>query len=202
MEQKPHQSSATPEEIWNILRELSASQRELSAIQKETDKLLRKSIKDLKESMKDTDRRLKKTDALFNSPWDKLVDSLVEGDLVSLLRAQGIAVEATTTRVNGRRNGEYYVYDILAVNDGEVVVVVVKTTLQSQDMADFLEKLGRFTSYRREYRGWKVYGAVAYLKADHAVVLYAARQGLFVIRATGSSASIVNEDGFQPRVFT
>ena len=27
------------------------------------------------------------------------------------------------------------------------------------------------------------------------------RQGLYVIRATGSSASIVNEEGFEPRKF-
>ena len=33
------------------------------------------------------------------------------------------------------------------------------------------------------------------------VGVYAERQALFVIRATGSSASIVNETGFVPRVF-
>ena len=30
---------------------------------------------------------------------------------------------------------------------------------------------------------------------------YAARQGLFVIRATGSSASIINQAGFRPKRF-
>ena len=45
-----------------------------------------------------------------------------------------------------------------------------------------------------------MYGAVAYLRADGSDV-YAERQGLFVVRATGSSASITNGDGFTPRTF-
>ena len=64
--------------------------------------------------MKDTDRRLKKTDELFNSQWGKLVESLVEGDLVPLLQARDIKVESTHRRVDGRRNGEHYEFDILA----------------------------------------------------------------------------------------
>ena len=68
-------------------------------------------------------------------------------------------------------------------------------------MARFLEKLGKFTTYRPLYRGKKIYGAVAFLKADKSVQVHAERQGLFVIRATGSSASIVNDEEFVPRVF-
>ena len=236
MEQEQHQAPATPEEIRNILREITESQRELSESQqefsegmkelkermkdtdrqlKETKKQTKEDMKELKERMKETDRQikdtdrqiketgrqLKKTDARFNSQWGKLMESLVEGDLVPLLRGQGRTVNSTLTRVNGRRNGEHYEYDILAVDDGEVVVVEVKTTLRAEDVPEFLGKLGRFTGYRSEYRGWQVYGAVAYLKADQTVVVHAERQGLYVIRATGSSARIVNGAGFQPRVF-
>ena len=202
MEQERYQAPATPEEIWKILRELSESQKETDRLLKNTTKKSTRQMREIREQMKDTDRRLKKTDALFNSQWGKLMESLVEGDLVPLLRDQGRTVNSTLTRVNGRRNGEHYEYDILAVDDGEVVVVEVKTTLRARHVKQFLGKLARFTSYRNEYRDWKVYGAVAYLKADQTVVLHAARQGLYVIRATGSSASIVNESGFQPRVFT
>lgn len=130
------------------------------------------------------------------------MESLVEGDLVPMLREQGIDVSSTHTRVNGRLNGRHYEYDIIAVNDGEVVVVEVKTTLKPEDVKQFVEKLERFTSYRKEYQGWKVYGAVAYLKTNQTVVQHAARQGLYVIRALGSSASIVNESRFQPKVFS
>ena len=129
------------------------------------------------------------------------MESLVEGDLVPLLQARGIAVRSTITRMQGRRNGDHYEFDILAGNGDGVVVVEVKTTLQAGDVAHFLEKLGKFTEYEPVYKGKKVYGAVVYLKTDTSVVAHAERQGLFVVRATGSSASIINESGFVPRVF-
>ncbi len=77
----------------------------------------------------------------------------------------------------------------------------VKTTLKSEDVTHFLSKLERFAGWVRRYKGNNILGAVAYLKADAAVVVQAERQGLYVIRATGSSASIVNETDFRPKVF-
>ena len=89
----------------------------------------------------------------------------------------------------------------MAGNGDEVVVTEVKTTLRSEDVAQFLDKLRRFTVYEPRYRGERIYGAVAYLKADGAVTKYAERQGLYVIRATGDSARIVNARDFKPVVF-
>ena len=190
MENELHRQPATPEEIWAILREISKEQRKLSRQQKQTDR-----------QMKQTDRQMKKLAGLFTSQWGALMESLVEGDLVPLLQARGITVRHTHTRMRGRRNGEHYEFDILAENGEEVVVVEVKTTLRAEDVAQFLEKLGKFTEYAPGYQGKKIYGAVAYLKTDASVVVHAERQGLFVIRATGNSASIVNEADFRPRVF-
>ncbi len=222
MENEAHRNPATPEEIWAILRSISEKQeeshRETEKIKKliadtarrqeETDRLIRDNARDTARrqeetdrQMQDTDRRLKKTDELFNSQWGKLVESLVEGDLVALLQARNIEVQSTYPRVSGRRNGEHYEFDILAINGEEVVVVEVKTTLRSEDVTRFLEKLARFTEYQPVWKGKKILGAVAYLKTDASVQVYAQRQGLFVIRATGSSASIINGTDFEPRVF-
>ena len=111
MENELHRKPATPEEVWSFLRTSS----EKAA--RETE--------ELRELMKETDRRLKKLDRLFNSQWSKLMESLVEGDLVGLLQAQGIAVERTCTNVKGGRDGRHYEFDILAVNGEEVVVVKI-----------------------------------------------------------------------------
>ena len=43
-----------------------------------------------------------------------------------------------------------------------------------------------------------IYGAIAYLESGEDVARHAERQGLFLIRATGSSASIVNAPDFRP----
>ena len=146
-------------------------------------------------------KRMKKLERMFTSQWGKLMESLVEGDLVGLLSGCGIAVHSIHPRVYGRRNGTHYEFDIVAGNGDEVVVVEVKTALKSEQVTAFLEKLQRFTVYEPLYQEKRIYGAVAYLKADSSVTLYAERQGLFVIRATGSSASIVNDEEFVPRVF-
>lgn len=71
-----------------------------------------------------------------------------------------------------------------------------ETDRQMKDADRRLKKAERL----RSRAGLTVYGAVAYLRCDESLVRYAERKGLFVIRATGSSASIVNLPDFEPRV--
>ena len=184
---------------------------ELREQSRETDRLIQENARRTKETdrqmqetdrqMQETDRRLKKAEGFFTSQWGKLMESLVEGDLVPLLRERGIAVTETFQRLTGRRNGEHYEFDIVAGNSAEAVVVEVKTTLRPEHVTDFLDRMSWVTEWLSMYRNLPIYGAVAYLRSDTSVVRHAERQGLFVIRATGSSASIVNPPGFEPRVF-
>ena len=222
METHYSQEPATPEEIWKILREvsdihreISDNHRELSEKDKETKQNIDRLTANIDQMSKEADQRAKEADKrekeankrmreledLFTGQWGKLMESLVEGDLVKLLRAQGIEVQHTCTHVKGQRNGEHYEYDILAVNGEDAVVVEVKTTLRADDVKHFLEKLSKFTTWVRQYREHRILGAMAYLKAVQDSEVYAERQGLYVIRATGSSARIINGEGFQPRTF-
>ena len=188
-------------ELKDSMVELRESMKETDRQMKETDRQMNRRMEETDRQMKETDRRLKKAEGLFTSQWGKLMESLVEGDLVPLLKERGIAVEETFERLTGRRNGEHIEFDIVAANGNEVVVVEVKTTLRPKDVAWFLDKLSWFSEWFTPYRGRPVYGAVAYLRSDSSVTRHAERRGLFVIRATGSSASIVNEPDFEPRVF-
>ena len=70
-----HHEPATPQEIWEILREVSAMQQETARRMRETDQLI-------KRQTRAADRRMDKLDELFNGQWGKLIESLVEGDLV------------------------------------------------------------------------------------------------------------------------
>ena len=190
MENQSHQQPATPEKVWATLDRITEKQ-EKAALEMEN----------IRKRQKETNRQMKKLAGLFTSQWGKLMESLVEGDLVPLLQARGISVQSTHTRMRGRRNGEHYEFDILAGNGEEMVVVEVKTTLKVDDVKQFLEKLKKFTEYEPDYRGKQIYGAVAYLRTEQDSELYAERQGLYVIRATGNSASIINTEDFRPRVF-
>ncbi len=222
MESNPNQQPPASEEIWKILRTVSEEQREVSREMRKTEQLFketRQSIKDTRESIKETresiketdlqmketdrriDKRMKKLEGLFTGQWGKLMESLVEGDLVALLKARQIDVRSTYNNIKGRRNGEHYEYDILAINSGVVVVVEVKTTMYARDVTHFLDKLAKFTEHEPVFRGKQIYGALAYLRVEQSADVHAERQGLFVIRATGSSASIINQADFQPREF-
>lgn len=189
------------EAITESIREDRKSQKEDRKSQKERSEELDRRMKETDRQMKETDRRLKKAENLFTTQWGKLMESLVSGDLVRLLDGRGIGVRSLAQRTLTRRGGESYEVDIMAVNGEEIVVVEVKTTLRPEDVGRFRSKLVRFKEWWPEYRDRKVYGAMAYLQASEEVALHAERQGFFVIRATGDSASIVNAEDFEPRVF-
>ena len=88
---------ATPQEIWEILREVSAVQQETARRMQETDRRMQETDQLLKRQARAADRRMDKLDELFNGQWGKLMEALVEGDLVKLLQQRGIAVQHTVT---------------------------------------------------------------------------------------------------------
>ena len=175
----------------------SGSARRPTAGLQETDRRMQETDR----QMQETDLRLRKRDELFNGQWGKLMESLVEGDLVKLLQQRGIAVGHTMTNAKKDYGQRRWEFDILAVNGEEVVVVEVKTTLKVDDVDYFVERLQDFPELMPEFADRLIYGALAYLKTDGSVTVHAGRQGLYVIRATGSSASITNAEGFAPRAF-
>ncbi len=185
---------ATPEEIWEILRQVARRQ-------KEGEQVARQQNEELRAQMRETDRRLKEARDLFTSQWGRLMESLVEGDLVKLLQERGVEVEAVASRIRLSRDPKLREVDLFAVNGEEAVAVEVKTTLKPEHVTDFVELLDELPRLFGLYGARRLYGAVAYLKADEGTIRHATRKGLFVIRATGSSASIVNEPGFEPRLF-
>ena len=94
---------ATPQEIWNILRSVSESQKETDRRLQETDRLITRQAQE-------TDRRMRKLDDLFNGQWGKLMEALVEGDLVSLVRVEHTMTNLTAvgdrhSRRQRRRGG-------------------------------------------------------------------------------------------------
>jgi len=228
-------SSVATDEIWELIKEtridmrkFQAGMEELLASQIETGQLLKETVEqqtridmrkfqagmeELRASQKETGQLLKetaeqqkKTDSRFNTQWGRLVESLVEGSLVSLLQARGIEVRQTSPNVKvsfveddgGLKRKEF---DIVVVNGTEVVAVEVKTTLTPDKVKYFLSAMEDFKRYFPDFRHKAVYGAVAYLRSEAEAGLYAERQGLFAVRATGDSASIVNSEKFKPRAF-
>lgn len=187
------------------------AQKETDAMFKETDAKFKETSAMLKEfsslrddvwrQFRETDKQIAKVSSEFTSKWGKLVETLVAGDLVDLLRERGVAVNRLATRQRGSVNGQNFEFDIVAMNGNEIVVVEVKSTLKVHHIKHFIKQIKRFKEFYPEYQNYKIYGAVAYLHVEEKADAYAENQALLVIRATGDSASITNEEGFIPRAF-
>ena len=194
----------------NLFRENDLQIKELLRSQQETDRRFQETnqnIKELLDAQKDTDRKFQDTDRklnqlekLFTSQWGKLMESLVEGDLVHLLTQRGIPIADTTTRLKGKRpDGGNYEFDLIAHDGEEMVVVEVKTTLRPDDVKNFMDKLDHLKAWIPRYAHNRIYGAMAWLTADAGAEAMVENRGLFSIRATGDSAQILNPPDFALR---
>ena len=164
--QKTYSSQKEIAEIWKLFRE---TDRAIKNMSKETDRKMQETDRRMQETarqMKETDRRIKKLNDLFTGQWGKLMESLVEGDLIKLLKERQIKVEATLTSLKGEYDGKYAEFDIVAVNGEEIVVVEVKTTLTISHINDFTKKLKKFTKWRPEYSGKKSLWSYCLFKSE------------------------------------
>jgi hypothetical protein len=62
-------------------------------------------------------------------------------------------------------------------------------------------KIWKAKTFMPEYKDKIIFGAVAFLTADSRSDRMAEKLGFFVIKATGSISSIVNEPDFVPKAF-
>ena len=187
--------ATTYEDVLNLFRETDRKFQETDRKFQETERLLR-------EQSQATEKKLNALERLFTSQWGKLMESLVEGDLVELLTARGIAITDTTTRLKGQRaDGGNFEFDIIAHDGAELVVVEVKTTLKPQDVEDFVARLRQMKHWIPRYANNRIYGAMAWLTADAGAERMVENRGLFSIRATGHSAAIQNAPTFTPRAW-
>ncbi len=197
------------EKVWLMFQETDRKFQEakelISKSSLETDRKFQETDRKFEETtkkFKETDRILRnlaKKMAESESRWGKFVESLVEGTLIKILNQRGIEVETTSMRVKSRYKRKIYEYDIIAKNGEIIVVVEVKTTLGVEDVNRFIEKIKVFKEIFKEYATHKIVGAVAYINSESEADSYAARNGLYVIKATNESARIVNRKDFQPK---
>ncbi|MDE0118651.1 MAG: hypothetical protein OXM55_01425 [Bdellovibrionales bacterium] len=220
-----NKSTISPaDEIWALIKE---TQRNLKKMSMETDRQRAEADRQRTEEKKQQaqrwaeaekrwaeaekrsakiDRQIQKIGGRFNRRWGALVESLVEGKLVKIFQDQGIDITQTHTRSQSewrKPDGriERREFDIIVANGTEVVVVEVKTTLVPKDVSVFLETIRDFRNYFRRYKTETIYGAMAYLASENKAHSLAEEEGLFLIRATGDSASLVNKEGFRPKAF-
>lgn len=196
------------EKVWFMFQE---SDRKFQ----ETKELLEKTRIQTYNEIKETDIKFKKVEeetkrefkklmkklSEIETRWGKFVEALVDGTLINILNEKGIDVQHTFMRAKGRYKKKQYEFDIIAKDGQKVVAVEVKTTLSVNDVNRFLSKLNIFKEVFPEYSTNEIIGAVAYISVEGEAHRYAARNGLFVIKATNESARIINRENFKPKLW-
>ena len=189
----------TFDDISQILDQVAKRLDRVAKRQEETAKQQKESNKAFDERLEKSriefDKRMNKMRGIWSNAWGDFVESLVSGSLVKVLQEWIPSINMIMKNIEGQRNGHDCEFDIIAVNNDALVTVEVKSTLNVNDVKDFLEKLKNFSIFLPQFKGYKVYGAVAYLKVNQDAEKFAIKQGLFVIRATGDSSEILNKKG-------
>ena len=183
-------------------RLLKESGQETDRHMKETDRRMKETDLHMQETdrrMKETDRRLKELHYLFTGHWGKLMEALTTGGLKRALEERNIQVTGVFSNAEKTYNQQKREFDIVAASGEELVVVEVKTTLKLQQVRLFVENLKSFKNYFPEYKDKKVYGAMAYLKANEGAGNYAEKQGLFILNPVGNIIKVMNSVHFSPQ---
>ena len=127
-------------ELTEKFAETDRQMKETDRQMKETDRRLDKKFAETDREIKEIGKLLKQDHNLFTTQWGKLMESLVEGDLIKLLNQKGINIKDTCknqvgemryTDEHGIEQAKPCEIDIIAKNGEEVVAVEVKTTLRS-----------------------------------------------------------------------
>ena len=180
---------------------------ELKESQKKTDS----QILALKESQQKTDEQMRRTDAKLDRIGKQLADlGLVQGEVAeelfyrnlrSLFKNRKVTFEKVRRNVKKKGKGEY---DIVAVDEGRVLVVEVKNKLEKRMVNEFIEeRLPRFKELFPEYARYRVEGGIGALVVKEDVGRYAEKAGLYVMTQTDEGgAALLNRDDFEPKEFS
>jgi hypothetical protein len=152
-------------------------------------------------SMARLERTVERTSRAVDSlttRWGRFVEELVEPAVLRLFQEKGIDVKEIYPRARVKRQGIAMEIDILAVDDTDLVLVECKSRLSKDDVDEFLEKLTRFKIAFPHYKNYQAYGAVAGIEINEGIDRYAYKKGLFVIKPSGDTVTIINDAEFQP----
>ena len=178
------------------------AQQKTEQAQQKTERVLQ----ELKEAVEKTSESIDKANGNFNNKWGEFVENFIEGDLLSIFKQRNIEVNRILPRATVRRSDNTIEaeYDFIIANGEEVIVIEVKTTVSSSKLDTFIDKLQLFKKRFPEYGDKKIYGGIAYIKANRELRENAERMGFFLIQAPGgenSVTSIMNPEDFVPKAY-
>jgi len=151
-----------------------------------------KSMEELKRTVAQTSREV----ANLTTRWGRFVEELVRPAVIRLFQGRGINIKQTGLHVKSEI--VRMEIDVLGVDGDCVVAVECKSRLSQDDVDEMCQRLSKFKLAFPQYANYQIYGAVAGIEINETVDIYAYRKGLYVIRTSGDSVEIANDEKFQP----
>ena len=198
----------TPDMLLNFFQEIKDLYKETDRKFQDTERLMKQQSQDTDRKFQDTERLMKQQSQDTNNKIGRLtnrlgefIEEMVRPGAVRLFQERGIDVHVVSRNVTATRDGESMEIDLLVVNDGEMIVVECKSSLSIDDVENHIKRLGKVKKLFPGYRDMKVMGAVAAMVMQDNVSRYAYKKGLFVLRQSGDTMEILNDDKFMPAVW-
>ena len=181
------QSALTYESVLEMIRLVSEQMKETDRKMQETDR-----------KMQETDRQIKRTSkevASLGSRIGKIVESMVKGNIVGKFQDLGYDVGGCSQNkfFENKDLGIRGEIDLL-LDDGDVAILIeVKTTLETADVRNHIERLEKYRRYldARGIDKRRIIGAVAGAVVKDESVTFARENGLYVIIQSGKAVEIV-----------
>ncbi len=180
-------------------KQLEKNVQEVWELFRETDRRFKENERRWEKTSRDVARATKAVDALTGK-WGRFVEGLVPA-VERLFQPRGIPVDKVFQRVKAHKNGREIEIDVLAINQGHVVLIEAKSTLSVEKVNEHLQKLREFKFFFPEYADRKVVGAVAGIVIEESADRDAYKCGLFVIGESGETVKILNDKKFVPRTW-
>lgn len=184
--------------------------QELKAQFAETDIRMEKLNHEMRLQFAATEMRMEKSSRALDKKIASLGDTLgrfaeeqVRADVINKFTKWGIQVHFITDHFEMQNDiGEFlYEIDILVSNEKYVVAIEVKNNLKKEGVDEHLERIEKIRAYPIPFaKGKTLLAGVAGMIVGNGVDKYAEKNGLFVLKPSGDTVKIVNDEKtFRPR---
>jgi uncharacterized coiled-coil protein SlyX len=137
-----------------------------------------------------------------------LAEDLVAPSLPRILRemvtcpeGEAISMAVRVRRPHPIQRGWTQEFDVIAGCGEYMLFNETKVSLAPAHVEALIDKLEVVREYFPEYQAYKIIGAVASLYVDPSLVRYATRQGILVLAIGEELMDVMNEPGFEYRIF-
>lgn len=158
-------------------------------------------LREFKDEMRQQTREMNVKWGEMAKKLGTITEDLVAPSIPRIIREEfGIEVEFLGIRMKKRlQDGRVKEYDAVATAGGYVFVDSTKSTLDSEDVRDFITDIQEFRDFFPEYKEKKVVGIMASLFVDESVIRYAEKSGFLVIAVGDKLMEVMNSKGFKPK---